>query len=39
MLVGQAVKAHEIWNGDFYTQQQIDAVIADTENAVNAMQA
>lgn len=38
MLVYQAVKAHEIWDNTFYTQEQIDTIIKDTENAVNAMQ-
>ncbi|MCD7891258.1 MAG: shikimate dehydrogenase [Ruminococcus sp.] len=38
MLVYQAVKAHEIWDGDFYTSQQAEAIISETENAVNAMQ-
>lgn len=38
MLVYQAVKAHEIWDGDVYSSEQISAIISDTEAAVNAMQ-
>lgn len=38
MLVYQAVKAHEIWDGSLYTPEQISAVISDTEQAVAAMQ-
>lgn len=38
MLVYQAVKAHEIWDGDLYAPEQIDSIISDTENAVAAMQ-
>lgn len=36
MLVLQAVKAHEIWNGDFYTQQQISEIIDAAERKVEA---
>lgn len=38
MLVYQAVKAHEIWDGDFYAPEQISDIISDTEKAVAAMQ-
>lgn len=36
MLVLQAVKAHEIWNNDFYTAKQINTVIANAEKKVEA---
>ena len=36
MLVLQAVKAHEIWNSDFYTDEQINAVIKNAEMKVEA---
>ncbi|MCI6561265.1 MAG: shikimate dehydrogenase [Oscillospiraceae bacterium] len=38
MLVYQAAKAHEIWDGDTYTPEQLQAIIAETENAVETMQ-
>ncbi len=38
MLVYQAVKAHEIWDGDLYTPEQISPIITDVEAAVLAMQ-
>lgn len=38
MLVYQAVKAHEIWDGDVYAPEQIESIISDTETAVNSMQ-
>ena len=38
MLVYQAVKAHEIWDGDFYTHEQIADIVAETEKAVENMQ-
>lgn len=38
MLVYQAVKAHEIWDGSTYTPEQAAAIIAETEQAVDAMQ-
>ncbi len=34
MLVLQAVKAHELWDGDFYTEEQIGEIIRATEQAV-----
>lgn len=36
MLVLQAVRAHEIWDGDTYTQEQIDAIIAEMEQTIDA---
>jgi shikimate dehydrogenase len=29
MLVWQAVSAHEIWDGDSYTDQQVQAIIEE----------
>ncbi len=34
MLVYQAVKAHEIWNGTYYTDQQINQIITDTNKII-----
>lgn len=34
MLVWQAVRAHEIWYGASFTQQQVQGIIADLEAAV-----
>lgn len=34
MLVYQAVKAHEIWDGDFYTSDEVDAIISEVEAIV-----
>lgn len=39
MLVLQAVRAHEIWNGDSYTQQQIDSIIREMEETIDAQNA
>ncbi len=36
MLVLQAVRAHEIWDGDTYTQEQIDSIIAEMEQTIDA---
>lgn len=36
MLVLQAVKAHEIWNNDFYTDEQITEIIRKSEQKVEA---
>lgn len=36
MLVLQAVRAHEIWNGDSYTQEQIDSIIREMEKTIDA---
>ena len=36
MLVYQAVKAHEIWDGDFYSAEEINSVIKAVEDRVNA---
>ncbi len=36
MLVLQAVKAHELWDGDFYTEAQIASIIRSVEDAVTA---
>ncbi len=36
MLVQQAVKAHEIWNGDMYTKAQIDDIITVMEENIDA---
>lgn len=35
MLVLQAVRAHEIWDGDTYTQEQIDSIIAEMEQTID----
>jgi len=35
MLVYQAVKAHEIWDGDFYSEEEINEIIKAVENKVN----
>ena len=35
MLVLQAVRAHEIWNGDSYTQEQIDTIIREMEQTID----
>lgn len=37
MLVYQAVKAHEIWYGGSFSAEDISAIIADVENAVDSM--
>ena len=34
MLVYQAVKAHEIWNGDFYTDDEVSSVIKSVEEKI-----
>lgn len=39
MLVLQAVRAHEIWNGDSYTQEQIDSIVHDMEETIDAQNA
>lgn len=39
MLVLQAVRAHEIWNGDNYTQKQIDSIIHDMEETIDVQNA
>lgn len=39
MLVLQAVRAHEIWNDDSYTQEQIDSIIHDMEETIDAQNA
>lgn len=39
MLVLQAVRAHEIWNGDHYTQEQIDSIVAEMEQTIDAQNA
>ena len=36
MLVLQAVKAHEYWDGDTYTPGEIEPIIRDVEKAVSA---
>jgi len=36
MLVLQAVKAHEIWDGDFYTDEQINEIIEKSAQKVEA---
>ncbi len=36
MLVLQAVRAHEIWDGDTYTQEQINSIIAEMEQTIDA---
>ena len=35
MLVLQAVRAHEIWNGDSYTDKQIESIICDMEERID----
>ena len=35
MLVLQAVRAHEIWNGDSYTQEQIGTIIQEMEQTID----
>lgn len=35
MLVYQAVAAHEIWDGDSYTKEQIDSIIKEATEIVN----
>lgn len=35
MLVWQAVRAHEIWDGDVYTAEQVQGIIAELEETVN----
>ena len=35
MLVLQAVRAHEIWNGDSYTDKQIKSIICDMEERID----
>jgi len=34
MLVYQAVKAHEIWNGDFYTDDEVNSIIKSVEDKI-----
>ena len=34
MLVYQAVKAHEIWDGDFYTDEEVNRIIKAVEEKV-----
>lgn len=34
MLVWQAVRAHEIWDGDSYTDEEVAAIIVDMEDMV-----
>ncbi len=36
MLVYQAVKAHEIWDNDFYTEDEINSVIKSVEDKICA---
>lgn len=35
MLVWQAVRAHEIWDGDTYTNEQVQEIIRELEETVN----
>ena len=35
MLVWQAVSAHEIWDGDSYSESEVAAIISEMENRVN----
>lgn len=39
MLVLQAVRAHEIWDGDSYTQEQINSIIHDMEAVIDVQNA
>ena len=34
MLVYQAVKAHEIWDGDFYTDDEVNSIIKSVEDKI-----
>lgn len=34
MLVYQAVKAHEIWDGDFYTDEEVNSIIKSVEDKI-----
>lgn len=34
MLVYQAVKAHEIWNGSYYTDEQVNKIIDEVNNII-----
>lgn len=36
MLVLQAVKAHELWDGDFYTEQEIQSIIDEMNEVIKA---
>ena len=36
MLVWQAVSAHEIWDGDYYTEQEVQTIIDEMELRVEA---
>lgn len=35
MLVNQAVKAHEIWDGDLYGSEEIDSIVNDVEKKIS----
>lgn len=35
MLVWQAVKAHEIWNNDFYTNEEVQSIITEMEAEID----
>ena len=35
MLVWQAVKAHEIWDGDRYTDEEVAAIIKEMQAEVD----
>ena len=35
MLVWQAVRAHEIWDGDTYTNEEVQGIIRELEETVN----
>ncbi len=34
MLVYQAVKAHEIWDNDFYTDDEVNGIIKAVEDSI-----
>ncbi len=36
MLVLQAVKAHELWDGDFYTEEQVQSIIHEMNAVIEA---
>ena len=36
MLVYQAVKAHEIWDGDLYTDDEVNSIIRAVEDKIRA---
>lgn len=39
MLILQAVRAHEIWNDDSYSDAQIESIICDMEELIDEQNA